>query len=801
MMLASSTEEFLSEFKGSLASMDSGHRSLESMGRSASQDLNMPATPIDFDPVGDVSDVYDYQRMLRSGSRESLSGGVGMRRVGSNESFGSVGIRRVGSSDSLSRLEYGMLHSASTDSLTRLAEGREANMMRVGSTDSLACMMRVGSNDSLVRLGEGRRMVHSASNDSLSRMEFLRTGSAEPLMPAKYRMVASMSCTSLMSLGDADDTDGLESSKESLAHGAASPVCLGQFASDGSFGAIPASLMADTPSSLLTATAKSGTVGVTASSFATLPFTATQLSWPTLARRQPVRACSLELAGWHAALHEVCASQSVDVGEVWAVDGDGKGGFLVRELVHHKKWKAGPDAELQTEHLLSPDLCKIVLQRQEAVCCCIHGDTPLTGRSGAPIRTAIALLLSLVDRPGVGYVLLLFSIEAMLHNRATANALVDQVHQVFGVVTKSLVPASLQAVPSLPRKPRAKGASALPHLAPLGVAATMAALPSAEPKRAVRNSSTQGVELEQYINKPLKQSARELGISPATLRRMCRDQGMKRWPYRSLKQLDREKKRMEQGDGEVMQLGQKLIEMKRARLLNLPQPAHAASTAAASSPSKEATKPKEPQEPQTSVSSQAWFGGSALFNSDPLSKALPGLPPAAGVTQLDLEDFGAPLACENYYSSVCQKPFKPAAPNDSDDSGGEDDSFDSSDTILLQVARGLAASARTGGVSSADFKFSDWERFFHMPLRQAAEELKIGRTSLKRLCRLHGLKRWPYRTLKHLDYEMSKIGQRQQPDDEVNKLGAELLILKRKKLLQKPETYTETGTLNRLNWC
>ena len=69
-------------------------------------------------------------------------------------------------------------------------------------------------------------------------------------------------------------------------------------------------------SSLLTATAKSGTVGVTASSLATLPFTATQLSWPTLARRQPVRACSLELAGWHAALHEVCASQSVDVGEV-----------------------------------------------------------------------------------------------------------------------------------------------------------------------------------------------------------------------------------------------------------------------------------------------------------------------------------------------------------------------------------------------------------------------------------------------------------------------------------------------------
>jgi hypothetical protein len=51
-LLASSTEEFISEFKGSLASLDSGHRSCESLTRSVSQqDLNMPPTPIDFESV------------------------------------------------------------------------------------------------------------------------------------------------------------------------------------------------------------------------------------------------------------------------------------------------------------------------------------------------------------------------------------------------------------------------------------------------------------------------------------------------------------------------------------------------------------------------------------------------------------------------------------------------------------------------------------------------------------------------------------------------------------------------------
>ena len=49
-------------------------------------------------------------------------------------------------------------------------------------------------------------------------------------------------------------------------------------------------------------------------------------------------------------------------------------------------------------------------------------------------------------------------------------------------------------------------------------------------------------------------------------------------------------------------------------------------------------------------------------------QGVPGMP-VAGLTQLDLEDFGASLSAESFYSSIC-RPLKPAAPNDSDDSGG-----------------------------------------------------------------------------------------------------------------------------------
>jgi len=38
-------------------------------------------------------------------------------------------------------------------------------------------------------------------------------------------------------------------------------------------------------------------------------------------------------------------------------------------------------------------------------------------------------------------------------------------------------------------------------------------------------------------------------------------------------------------------------------------------------------------------------------------------------------------------------------------------------------------------------------RYFHLPMKQAAKELRIGEAPLKRVCRRLGINRWPYRKL------------------------------------------------------
>lgn len=42
------------------------------------------------------------------------------------------------------------------------------------------------------------------------------------------------------------------------------------------------------------------------------------------------------------------------------------------------------------------------------------------------------------------------------------------------------------------------------------------------------------------------------------------------------------------------------------------------------------------------------------------------------------------------------------------------------------------------------------EHLFHLPLEAAAEELGLGLTAMKTLCRQHSLSRWPYRKMQSL---------------------------------------------------
>ncbi|CAM9158754.1 unnamed protein product [Phaeothamnion confervicola] len=48
------------------------------------------------------------------------------------------------------------------------------------------------------------------------------------------------------------------------------------------------------------------------------------------------------------------------------------------------------------------------------------------------------------------------------------------------------------------------------------------------------------------------------------------------------------------------------------------------------------------------------------------------------------------------------------------------------------------------------------ERFYHKPLNQAAKDLNVSLTMLKKLCRQYGIKRWPHRQVSSLNKSIEK---------------------------------------------
>jgi hypothetical protein len=47
-------------------------------------------------------------------------------------------------------------------------------------------------------------------------------------------------------------------------------------------------------------------------------------------------------------------------------------------------------------------------------------------------------------------------------------------------------------------------------------------------------------------------------------------------------------------------------------------------------------------------------------------------------------------------------------------------------------------------------------QYLHLPVKAAAKELCICLTSFKKLCRQHGITRWPYSKLKSIDKKFAK---------------------------------------------
>ncbi|KAH9299709.1 hypothetical protein KI387_031391, partial [Taxus chinensis] len=57
----------------------------------------------------------------------------------------------------------------------------------------------------------------------------------------------------------------------------------------------------------------------------------------------------------------------------------------------------------------------------------------------------------------------------------------------------------------------------------------------------------------------------------------------------------------------------------------------------------------------------------------------------------------------------------------------------------------------------SDISYTELSHYFHMPILQAARELKVGLTVLKKRCRECGILRWPHRKMKSLGNLIDKI--------------------------------------------
>jgi len=106
--------------------------------------------------------------------------------------------------------------------------------------------------------------------------------------------------------------------------------------------------------------------------------------------------------------------------------------------------------------------------------------------------------------------------------------------------------------------------------------------------------------------------------------------------------------------------------------------------------------------------------------------------------------------------------------------------------------------------ATRDIPFEELKKYFHVPMKKATKELNICTTVLKRICRGHGLNRWPYRKVRSIEQKIERLQQMtpktlQEQMDQTN----EIVKLRRKRisLLSKPSIHdTEQFMQQQMTW-
>ncbi|KAK1260722.1 Protein RKD2 [Acorus gramineus] len=102
------------------------------------------------------------------------------------------------------------------------------------------------------------------------------------------------------------------------------------------------------------------------------------------------------------------------------------------------------------------------------------------------------------------------------------------------------------------------------------------------------------------------------------------------------------------------------------------------------------------------------------------------------------------------------------------------------------------------GREEKQITFDELSRYFYMPITQAAKELNVGLTLLKKKCRELGIPRWPHRKMKSMQTLIQNVKELAKEDGELGEaqLKNALEILEREKKLmeQTPAMQLEEKT-------
>eukprot|EP01121_Diplochlamys_sp_Union-15-3_P008346 TRINITY_DN2211_c0_g1_i1.p1 TRINITY_DN2211_c0_g1~~TRINITY_DN2211_c0_g1_i1.p1 ORF type:complete len:126 (-),score=15.76 TRINITY_DN2211_c0_g1_i1:463-840(-) len=90
-----------------------------------------------------------------------------------------------------------------------------------------------------------------------------------------------------------------------------------------------------------------------------------------------------------------------------------------------------------------------------------------------------------------------------------------------------------------------------------------------------------------------------------------------------------------------------------------------------------------------------------------------------------------------------------------------------------------------------EYSRADLAQFFHMPITQAAREIGVCATVLKKMCRKNGIPRWPHRKIKSINKMIDTLHQSlptSTPEDAVSiRFEIETLEKHKEHIMQHPE--------------